>query len=386
LKGQVIPAMTIEGKKHNPGTIRVLCVNLEGSISGAEQSLLLLVRFAPKSIGISAACPAGILTDRLKELGVKTYRVCSTPRKFNHPIIWLFYLIFVNLRLVLIVFKARPQIIHANSSKAVLAVVLAKAVTGKKLVWHARDLKCSRQLARFCNLFASKVIAVSMSVENVLISHGVKAELINVIYNGVAADEFPTGAKEKDQSSPITFANIGQFVPWKKQHLFIEAAERFLQDGSNAQFILIGDDIFGRDSRYKRWVIEIVKASSFASNIKIVSWQDDLNLYWPVIDCLIHTTDAEPFGRVIIEAMAHGVPVIAAADCGPAEIISCGKTGLLFSPDDIEELLRAMKTISQDKELAHNLAINAREHIVSNFQARKTAERIANVYEELMAA
>jgi len=378
--------MGMEKEKHKPGTIRVLCVNLEGSIGGAEQSLLLLVRFAPKSIGISAACPAGILTDRLKELGVKTYRVCSTPRKFYHPIIWLFYLIFVNLRLVLIVFKARPQIIHANSSKAVLAVVLAKAVTGKKLVWHARDLKCSKQLASFCNLVASKVIAVSRTVENALIGYGVKADFIKVIYNGVAADDFPAEAKEKDQSSPITFANIGQFVPWKKQLLFVEAAERFLQDGQKAQFILIGDDIFGRDSRYKKWIIERVKASSFASNIKIVGWQNDLNLYWPVIDCLIHTTDAEPFGRVIIEAMAHGVPVIATAGGGPAEIITNGSTGLLFDPDDLEGLIWAMKTISQDKELAHNLAINAREHIVSNFQARKTAERIANVYEELMAA
>jgi hypothetical protein len=52
LKGQVIPAMTIEGRKHNPGIIRVLCVNLEGSIAGAEQSLLLLVRFASKTVQI----------------------------------------------------------------------------------------------------------------------------------------------------------------------------------------------------------------------------------------------------------------------------------------------------------------------------------------------
>lgn len=378
--------MTIEAKKHNHDIVRVLCVNLEGSIAGAEQSLLLLVRFVPKAVQIFAACPAGVLTDRLRELSVRTYRVPSAPRKFNHPIIWLFYLIFVNLRLVLIVFKAKPHIIHANNSKAVLAIILPRILAGSKLIWHVRDLKCSKPLVKLCNHLSSKVIAVSRMVKDKLVVLGVKAEFIEVIYNGVATDNLPAEIKEKDQSRIITFANIGQFVPWKKQFLFIEAAERFLQDGQKTQFILIGNDIFGRDSRYKKELINRVRASHFASNIKIIDWQGNLDSYWAQIDCLVHTADTEPFGRVIIEAMAHGVPVIAAAGCGPGEIITNNKTGLLFTPNDIEGLLDAMKTISQDRELAHNLADNAREYIISNFQASKTAEKIAKVYEELIAA
>ncbi|MHC4737941.1 MAG: glycosyltransferase family 4 protein, partial [Planctomycetota bacterium] len=168
--------------------------------------------------------------------------------------------------------------------------------------------------------------------------------------------------------------------------LFIKAAERFLQDGQKARFILIGDDIFGRNCSYKKELINRVKTSPFVPDIKIIGWQDNLASYWPWIDYLVHTADTEPFGRVIIEAMVHGVPIIAAAGCGPVEIITNHKTGLLFAPDDIEKLLWAMKTISQDRELAHNLAINARQYVVSNFEARKTAERISKVYEELIAA
>lgn len=376
--------MTIESKKHNHGIIKVLCVNLEGSISGAEQSLLLLVRFAPRSIQISAACPTGTLAERLRSLGVRTCNISAPPRKSNHLFIWFFYLAIVNLQLILIVFKAKPQIIHANNTKAVLAVVLAKTMTDKKLIWHMRDLRCSRLLARICSCLSSKVIVVSRAVKDNLIGLGVKAEFVEVIYNGIAVDDIPAEIREKDQSSPITFANIGQFVPWKKQLFFIEAAESFLQDGPKARFILIGDDIFGRNSRYKKEIINRVKKSPFVSNIKIIGWQDGLASYWPKLDCLIHTADTEPFGRVIIEAMVHGVPVIAAAGCGPAEIIDNGKTALLFAPDDIEELFRAMKTISEDRELAHNLVRNAKEHIVSNFQASKTAEKISKVYEELM--
>lgn len=377
--------MTIDGRKHNIGIIRVLCVNLEGSIAGAEQSFLLLVRFAPKTVQISVVCPAGVLTDKLSRLGVRTYRISSSPRTFNYFFTWLFYLAIVNLQLILIVFKEKPQIIHANSTKAVLASILPRVFVRHKLIWHMRDLRCLRLPARICGCLSSKVIAVSRTVKDKLIGLGVKAESIEVICNGVAPDDPPVKIGERDQNS-ITFANIGQFVPWKKQFLFVEAAERFLQDGQKARFLLIGDDIFGRDNKYKKELINRVKNSPFASVIKIIGWQDNLDLYWAQIDCLIHTADSEPFGRVIIEAMVHGVPVVAAAGCGPAEIIAGGKTGILFAPNDVEELLKAMKTISQDRELAHNLAINARQHIVSNFQARKTAERISKIYEELIAA
>ena len=377
-------ATTAKYREHNPDIIRVLCVNLEGSIAGAEQSFLLFVRFVPKTIQISVACPKGVLTEKLRNLGVRTYQIPSPPRKFNLPVIWLFYLAIVNIRLFLIVLKTRPQIIHANSTKAVLAVVLARVFAGSKLIWHMRDLRCSRLLAKICSCLSSKVIAVSRVVKNRLIGLGVNSELIEIIYNGIAADDIET--RGKNQSGSVTFANIGQFVPWKKQFLFIEAAERFLQEDCNTGFILIGDDIFARDGRCKQELINRVRTSSFAQNIKIIGWQDNLDSFWPKIDCLVHTADTEPFGRVIIEAMAHGVPVIATAGGGPAEIITNGSTGLLFDPDDLEGLIWAMKTISQDKELAHNLAANGREHIVSNFQARKTAERIANVYEELMAA
>ena len=377
-------AINAKYRKHAPDISRVLCVNLEGSIAGAEQSLLLFVRFVPKTIQLSAACPSGQLTEKLTSLGVKTYQIPSPPRKFNLPITWLFYLAVVNLQLFIVILRVRPQIIHANSSKAVLAAALAKVMSASKIIWHMRDLRISKRQARICGCLSSKVITVSKTVRNHLTGLGVKPELIEVIYNGVAADNIEI--KEKNQNGTITFANIGQFVPWKKQILFIEAAERYLRQGRKANFILVGDDVFGRDGVYKKKLINRISASTFTSNIKIIGWQNDINSLWPKIDCLVHTADAEPFGRVIIEAMTNGVPVIAAAGDGPAEIIDNGKTGLLFTPDDIEGLLDAMKTVSHDRQFTRNLAVNARQHVISNFQAGKTAEKIANVYKELMAA
>jgi glycosyltransferase involved in cell wall biosynthesis len=367
-------------------TLRVLYVNLESSVGGAEQSLLLLARFVPERVQLYAACPAGDLADRLNELGVITYEILSAPKRFNHLLIWLFYLTFVNLQLAVIVFKARPQVIHANNLKAVLAVVLANTIMRKKLIWHARDLKCSGLAARLCGCLSSKIIAISQTVKDRLVEQKVKVELIEVIYNGVVISELAAGIDGKKHPRPITFANIGQFIPWKNQFLFIEAAERFLQDNPDARFFLVGDDLFGRDSNYKNKLVDRVQNSRFASKITLIGWQENLASFWPTLDCLIHTAEIEPFGRIIIEAMAHCVPVIAAASSGPAEIITHGKTGLLFNLHDIEDLLKAMKTISEDREMAQNLARNARQHVIFNFHAKQTAEKITTVYEKLIAA
>ena len=168
--------------------------------------------------------------------------------------------------------------------------------------------------------------------------------------------------------------------------MFIEAAERFLKEGYNANFILIGDDIFGRNGKYRKNLFTRIEASPFSSNIQVVGWQDCLSPYWPQIDCVVHTADTEPFGRVIIEAMIHGIPVIAAESCGPAEIIEDSVTGLLFKPDDIEELIRAMQKITSDKGFACKLAENARQYVVSHFRAGQTAEKITKVYEQLSKA
>ena len=377
-------AATEKYRKHGCGIIRVLYVNLEGSIAGAEQSLLLFVRFVSKTVKISVACPSGGLSEKLINLGVRTYQIFPPPRKFNIPVVQLFYLTAVNIRLLLIVLKARPQIIHANGTKAVLATALARIFVCKKLIWHMRDLRCSRLQAGISYCLSSKIIAVSKAVENKLTELKIKPQLIEVIYNGI--DTGSIKPRQKNQNSPFIFANIGQFVPWKKQTTFVKAAEEFLREGSSAGFVLIGDDIFARNGRYKNELVNRVKMSPFSKNIKIISWQDGLDPFWSKIDCLVHTAHAEPFGRVIIEAMSNGVFVIAAADGGPSEIISDGNTGFVFVPDDIDGLIKAMKTVSGDRDLTQTLAENGRKHVISNFRAKRTAEKITKIYDELTAA
>ena len=100
-------------EKQAPKKTRILYVNTEAGISGAEKSMLLLVRFIPDIVQVTAACPHGSLSNKLKELKVETYRILSPPRNvLNQTIIWFWYILLINLQLTAIVFRTKPHIIH----------------------------------------------------------------------------------------------------------------------------------------------------------------------------------------------------------------------------------------------------------------------------------
>jgi glycosyltransferase involved in cell wall biosynthesis len=295
--------------------------------------------------------------------------------------------------LIRITLKTNPDVIHANSFYAGVPAILTALVTRKKLLLHARDLTNFRFLSRFYGRFSQKIIAVSHAVRNDLIEKGIQPDKIKVIYNGVDNDSFSqSGARDSFDTSEypgkayFVFAHIGQSVPWKNHILFLRAASNVAKYLRDARFALVGANIFSRGTKYERSVFSYAKSSPIMDRIDFVGWQENMNEVWPQIDCLVHTAKQEPFGRVIIEAMAHRIPVIAVGTCGPSEIIQNNKTGILVPADNVEALSEAMCKVAQDRQFTGRLVNAAFEHTMSNFTADKTAAQIQEVYMELLAA
>lgn len=116
----------------------------------------------------------------------------------------------------------------------------------------------------------------------------------------------------------------------------------------------------------------------------MLGWRNDMARVWPQIDCLVHTAEREPFGRVIIEAMLHGIPVVAVEGGGPSEILEHGRTGLLVPPQDVHRLAAAMVRIASDPCYAAALAAGGRQSVQSRFCADRTAEQVQQVYDTLL--
>lgn len=373
---------------------RILFVNLEGAVGGAETSLLLMAKYLRSEFLVSVACPPNsALARALDAMRAERHKLPYPPRGSYRSLFSLPYWLRTSLCLMAIALRAKPDVIHANSFRAGTASLLAATVARKRLLSHARDLAGFALASRFCGWFCRKVIAVSNAVRDSLISRGIHPRKIEVVYNGVdnalgeragAAVNQPSPATDCDEPS-FVFGHVGQFVPWKNHLAFLQAASRVARELPRVGFVIAGDDLFGRNCAYKRAVLGYAENSDIAERISFLGWQEDMQKVWRGIDCLVHTAAREPFGRVIVEAMAHKIPVIAVDACGPHEIIENGRTGILVEAGDIEGLSGAMLQMARDRESAGKLANAAYENVMSNFTAERTAEKVREIYTEILA-
>lgn len=371
--------------------VSIIFVNSEGDIAGAENSLLLLIRFLREGYYVSLVCPRNSpLAAKAIALGVVCYDLTKHRTRDHWNISWIWTWLCRIVQISMLLRRIPCDYVHSNSVYAAISTILPAWLMGKKHIWHARDFSRSAKLVRVCSWLSLRIVAVSHSVERHLVSQGVNANKIEVIYNGV---ELTTGSKDKfirarrgknNESLPL-FANVGQLVAWKKQALFLDAASRLVLELPQAKFLIVGDNVFHNSLDYKHRLLRLAANLDLLNHIVFVDWQSDMSDIWRDITCLVHTADREPFGRVIIEAMQHCVPVIAADGGGPSEIIEHNISGILVPPNNSRELSRAMLELATDSILARKLAISGYDRARRCFSAEVTARRVAKIYQELLA-
>ncbi|MEJ5359473.1 MAG: glycosyltransferase family 4 protein [Desulfobacterales bacterium] len=96
--------------------------------------------------------------------------------------------------------------------------------------------------------------------------------------------------------------------------------------------------------------------------VRFLGWRDDLPRILPLLDLFVLPSRNEGMGRVLVEAMACGVPVLAAAVCGIPDLVQDGRTGILFAPGDVEALAGGIRRLLRDRDLAARLAARGLAH------------------------
>ena len=370
----------------------ILLVSSEGRIGGAETSLLLLAKHLCSRLALSAACPGSSpLSAAFTSLGIEHHAMPEPPRAPHRSLRYTTYWMASARSLAQVVRRTGVDVIHANTFYAGIVALLGSFATRRKLLLHARDLADFGLLTRLLGRGAERIIAVSHAVRHALIARGVSPDKIDVVYNGLgswrsAADEDPTALRPARADGHFTFAHVGQFAPWKNHAAFLQAAAHVARELPQGRFAVIGDDLFQRDGSYRQELYRLARRSAAAERIQFWGWREDMEEVWPAVDCLVHTAEREAFGRVVIEAMSHRIPVIAVASGGPAEIVESNRTGWLVPPGDVRALAGAMLRAARDRELADAVADAGYRHVLSNFTARRTADRVHEIYESILSA
>jgi glycosyltransferase involved in cell wall biosynthesis len=234
--------------------------------------------------------------------------------------------------------------------KAHLLGGLAGRLAGARVVWHVRDHLASPYLPAAAvplvrlaaRAVAHRVVAVSASV-----ARTVGRSDVVVVRQGVRT---PEEATERPPGGPPRVGLVGRIAPWKGQDVFVAAAARLAPELPDAEFVLAGSALFGEEG-YERELRAQVTRLGLDDRVRFLGFRDDVWEVYRELDVVVHaSTQPEPYGNVVLEAMACRRALVAAAAGGVLELVDHGRTGLLVPPGDPEALADAVGRLLRSPE------------------------------------
>ena len=248
------------------------------------------------------------------------------------------------------------DLIYANTQKALVVGAIASILSRRPLVYHLHDIvspehfsATNRRIIITLANRAALVIANSQASRDAFMKAGGRGDRVHVVYNGFRPEDYSSYVDKReyfrkdllsipqivDQPPSFVVGHFSRLSPWKGQHVLIDALQ-YCPD--NVIALLVGDALFGEQD-YVQQLYQQIKTLNLEHRVRFFGFRSDIPQLMAACDLVAHTSTApEPFGRVIVEAMLCGTPVVAAAAGGATELIDHGQTGWLTPPGNAQKL------------------------------------------------
>jgi glycosyltransferase involved in cell wall biosynthesis len=353
--------------------VRILFLNHTGSRSGAENAMLRLLATIPPEHPRAVACPGdGGLKAALEERGVDHFDLPGTDISLNiHPLQTsrgLAQLLASGLSLWRTAHRFGADVIHANSVRAGLIAIVARRLGGPPVVVQCHDHLPRNRVGRLTRTAIARgadgVVAVSDYTASEF-NHGLPRPKAERVYISVDHERFSSVAPRTPSIhaelglSPRArlLAQVAQITPWKGQDTAIAALQR-IREHHDAHLLIVGDVAFSSrrydNVGFRMSLDELVERLGLESAVHFLGRRDDVAELIAEIDMLLLPSWDEPFGLVVLEAMAVGTPVLVSERGGVREYVRDGVNGRLLPPrepdawaDAVIELLNGPEVLER---------------------------------------
>ena len=302
---------------------------------------------------------------------------------------------FVGRRNALEVFSARRlanfirrneiEIIHAHLAKDYPIGAVAARLAGKPFVFTRHVLFPMKRLQKYALQNVRGIIAPSKAVADSLRRQNLfPPEIISTIHNGIDPKRFTRANKnQKNQNADFIVGTIGHLAPIKGHDIFIRAAFNILQKRRNVRFIIVGEDK-SRSGENRREIESLIASLNLQSNVEISGWTNDVRPFLQKFDLFVSAARSEPFGLVILEAMAARIPVIATRSEGATEIIEDETSGILIPPENHEKMAQAILDLADDSARRELLGNAGRKRVEDYFSLEKMVSETEEFYRRVL--
>ena len=206
---------------------------------------------------------------------------------------------------------------------------------------------------------------------------------LRVVYPGVELDRFDPSSlpapadMRRTLGMPVSgplIGIVGRLQHWKGMHVLIAAMPEILATHPDAHCVIVGGP-HAPEPEYPASLTAQISTLGLETKVTMVGLQPNVPEWMQAMDVIVHASDHEPFGIVVIEAMALGKPTIAGNTAGPTEIITDGVDGLLTPFEDAPALAQAVKRYLGDPAFAARLGAAGRER-AQEFSTARYAEAV----------
>lgn len=382
--------------------MRILIIHNSADIYGASRSVWRLckrldrTRFEPL-VMLPEEGPLGTM---LKGIGVKTL-IFPSLRIMTRPVLkslrlipWLLGFLPSTIRLVGLLRRERVDLVHTNTG-VICSSALAARLAGLPHVWHIRDWfqefgALWGPYSRYILGFSTRVLCVSRSIAGQF----PKSEKIEVLNNGFDLEEFPeVSAQERAaarnrwgfRGEDLVVCAVGRIKFIRKgQEFLLKAVALARQQGVVLKCLLAGGSSPGAEDHMER-----MKALAAELHVEAVFTGElaDARAAYAAADIFaLPSAQPEPFGGVVMEAMALGRPVVGTNIGGTSEQVADGETGLLVPPAHPEALAEALSQLAKDPGLRARMGAAGRQRIQHKFPLEAMIARIQNLYDSLQGS
>ncbi len=382
--------------------MQILLVSNSADVYGANRSLLRLASRL-KELGHQAVVllpEIGPLGDRLRAAGIRTVifpslRVITRPVLASWRILpWLAGFLPSAVALSRLIRRERIDIVHTNTG-VIVSSALAARFAGCPHVWHIRDWfqefgPLWKPYSRYILANADRVLCVSGAIAGQF----PRSDHIEVLNNGFDMGEFPAlGFEERSTArrnwgiggDEYVIGVVGRIKFKRKGQEFVLRAAKLLGDRNIEVTCLLAG---GPAPGYKDHIGQMKKLAAELGVRAIFTGElpDARPAYAAMDVCILPSAQPEPFGGVVMEAMALGLPVIGTSIGGTVEQIAEGETGFLVPPADPAALAHAIAKLAADPDLRQRMGSNGRQRVAEKFNIRTMVDRIMTAYTSLMQA
>jgi len=347
-------------------------LNLGGVETAVFDSVKYLARMGHKTVVVSAG---GELVKDLESLGIIHYQLPVHEKS-------LFTIIKMIPKLAEIIRKEKIEIIHAHSRVPAWIAYFASRRAKIAFITTCHGYYKKHLFSQVMG-WSKRAIAISNVIARHMIEDfGVPYERIRLIPSSVDLEKFKCPSQEKKKSDEFNIGIIGRLTPLKGHLYFIKAMAKVARVIPRIKIWIVGDAPVSREA-YKEQIEVLVNRLGLSNCTEFLGSQKDIPTILSHLDVLVlATTVPEAFGRVIVEAQACMVPVVATRVGGVVDIIEDGKTGIMVPPADPDGMAAGIIKILKDETLAGNLARKAYEKVKQEYSAELMVKRTLEVYKD----